>query len=339
MHPHSNLRDGQYKIKYRSLIHKPEGQIVYLPKAQGMLKAAIQSGISDSSGKLKALVKSGKTIPDTFKLSPPQPKREILHPSLLKDPQMYNTASDVLPTELVPPPGLAEMGKYPSNSDSDVESYSEDESGNDDSENEVSQEEEYDESGEGEDDVEEEDVEEEEGMEEEEDGEEVDYDNTADEECVGLKSCNKMHEWTTLFRSQSWKKQYETILHCNDKFITGLHKIFKYVTYDKNVSLSREIKSFLWQHKSFILKFIEERSLKKKQFILLQQVKRIDLGLLIKVLWQSMFESVKSMEEASDDSEEEEDIDGSGEMGILGDPGRSAEARLAEYYYKRGWTG
>merc|ERR1712055_369448 len=66
MHPHSNLRDGQYKIKYRSLIHRPEGQVVYLPKAQGMLKAAIQSGIPDSSGKLTALLKTGKTIPDSF---------------------------------------------------------------------------------------------------------------------------------------------------------------------------------------------------------------------------------------------------------------------------------
>ena len=32
LHPHSNLRDGPLKIKYRSLIHQPEGQILYLPK-------------------------------------------------------------------------------------------------------------------------------------------------------------------------------------------------------------------------------------------------------------------------------------------------------------------
>lgn len=32
LHPHSNLRDGQFKIKYRTLIHKPEGQILYMPK-------------------------------------------------------------------------------------------------------------------------------------------------------------------------------------------------------------------------------------------------------------------------------------------------------------------
>ena len=32
LHPHSELRDGPLKIKYRSLIHQPEGQILYLPK-------------------------------------------------------------------------------------------------------------------------------------------------------------------------------------------------------------------------------------------------------------------------------------------------------------------
>ena len=34
LHPHSNLRDGPFKIKYRSLIHQPEGQILYLPKVK-----------------------------------------------------------------------------------------------------------------------------------------------------------------------------------------------------------------------------------------------------------------------------------------------------------------
>ena len=32
LHPHSELRDGLFKIKYRTLIHQPEGQILYLPK-------------------------------------------------------------------------------------------------------------------------------------------------------------------------------------------------------------------------------------------------------------------------------------------------------------------
>ena len=32
LHPHSELRDGPFKIKYRSLVHQPEGQILYLPK-------------------------------------------------------------------------------------------------------------------------------------------------------------------------------------------------------------------------------------------------------------------------------------------------------------------
>ena len=32
LHPHSELRDGPFKIKYRSLIHQPAGQILYIPK-------------------------------------------------------------------------------------------------------------------------------------------------------------------------------------------------------------------------------------------------------------------------------------------------------------------
>ena len=69
LHPHSELRDGPLKIKYRSLIHNLEGQIIYLPKAQGMMKAVIQSGVLENPEQVKALVKSGPTLPDTFKSS------------------------------------------------------------------------------------------------------------------------------------------------------------------------------------------------------------------------------------------------------------------------------
>ena len=69
LHPHSELRDGHFKIKYRSLIHKPDGQVLYLPKSQGMKKAVIQSGVLDTFGvgQVKALIKSGPTLPDSFK--------------------------------------------------------------------------------------------------------------------------------------------------------------------------------------------------------------------------------------------------------------------------------
>ena len=39
LHPHSELRDGPHQIKYRSLIHKPEGQVLYLPKDQGNVES------------------------------------------------------------------------------------------------------------------------------------------------------------------------------------------------------------------------------------------------------------------------------------------------------------
>ena len=67
LHPHSELRDGHFKIKYRSLIHKPDGQVLYLPKGQGMSKAVIHSDALENPEQVKALVKSGPTIPNAFK--------------------------------------------------------------------------------------------------------------------------------------------------------------------------------------------------------------------------------------------------------------------------------
>ena len=42
---------------------------MYLPKGQGMKKAVIQSGVLDTFGvgQVKAVVKSGPTLPDSFK--------------------------------------------------------------------------------------------------------------------------------------------------------------------------------------------------------------------------------------------------------------------------------
>ena len=71
LHPHSELRDGHFKIKYRSLVHKPIGQVLYLPKGQGMSKAVIHSDALENPEQVKALVKSGPTLPDTFKFSSP----------------------------------------------------------------------------------------------------------------------------------------------------------------------------------------------------------------------------------------------------------------------------
>ena len=93
LHPHSNLRDGPLKIKYRSLIHKFKGQVLYLPKGKGMAKAILQSNVSDSFGKVKAIFQSGKTIPESFNFTPTQPKREIIHSSFLETPIMNDTES------------------------------------------------------------------------------------------------------------------------------------------------------------------------------------------------------------------------------------------------------
>ena len=69
LHPHSELRGGHLQIKYRSLIHKPLGQVLYLPKGQGMKKAVIQSGVLENPEQVKALIKSGPTLPDSFNSS------------------------------------------------------------------------------------------------------------------------------------------------------------------------------------------------------------------------------------------------------------------------------
>ena len=66
LHPHSELRDGPFKVKYRTLVHQPEGQILYLPKSngKGILKAVVKT--PDSSGMVKGLIESGLAMPDTF---------------------------------------------------------------------------------------------------------------------------------------------------------------------------------------------------------------------------------------------------------------------------------
>ena len=55
LHPHSDLRDGPFKIKYRSLIHKAEGQVLYLPDGK---KAIVVAGGE------KSIVGFGKTTLD-----------------------------------------------------------------------------------------------------------------------------------------------------------------------------------------------------------------------------------------------------------------------------------
>ena len=272
---------------------------------------------------------------------------------------MYGTGSDVLPTVLLPPPDLVEMGEYPSNSDSDVESYSEDESGNEESENEGSEEEEEDEAGgEEEENEEEEDVEEEEEVEvesDEEDGGEGAHDDTTDEEEENVKvrgfndyplshgsfpirsktesSCIlflKKLDWFTEFRKQSCEKQYRTILHCNDNFITDLDKLINYVTYSKKVILSPEMKSFLMEHRNFLYNFIDHHSLKKKRFLLLQQVKRIDLELLFNCLLLCAFN--KNVQNVDGSGEKVEQV---GEKVKQVDPDRPTDpnaAMLYDYY-------
>ena len=83
LHPHSELRDGHFKIKYRSLIHKPDGQVVYLPKGQGMSKAVIHSDALETFhvGQVKAHVKSGPTLPDRINSSVMESTGSTLIPS------------------------------------------------------------------------------------------------------------------------------------------------------------------------------------------------------------------------------------------------------------------
>ena len=72
LHPHSDLRDGPFKIKYRSSIHKTEGQVLYLPDGK---KAIVEAGGE------KAIVEYGKTTlnipfsnPTRVSASPTNPK-------------------------------------------------------------------------------------------------------------------------------------------------------------------------------------------------------------------------------------------------------------------------
>jgi hypothetical protein len=85
LHPHSNLRDDPLTIKYRTLINKPEGQILYIPKGQRVLKAVVKSKAPDADGMLNVAVQSGKNIPDVFNFAhsttPNTPQKSQIMPA------------------------------------------------------------------------------------------------------------------------------------------------------------------------------------------------------------------------------------------------------------------
>ena len=328
LHPHSDLRDGAFKIKYRSLIHKPEGQILYLPKSQGMLKAVIQSNIPDVAGMVKASIQSGKTIPDTFILSTPELKKESLPPrhQVYDIPFVETKASSVQNMESLPSNILnknvcddsqsdlveasSDIGDYYSNDNNDndndgdhdemLEDYSDDNDSDDhDDDNDSDDHDDDNDSDDHDDDNDSDDHDDDNDSDDREETLE-DYSDDTDEEEENDFTLNdyplsyiEKIDWFIWFNKQSSDIQCKTIQYCNDNFITDLHKLINHIAYDKNVKISPIHKQFFKKHKIFLRNFIEERSLKKKRAQLLQKVNVADLGLLINVLLVSVSKPVR----------------------------------------------
>ena len=263
LHPHSNLREDPLKIKYRSLIHKAQGQVLYQPKGKGMLKADIQSSIPDSSGKLKALIQSGKTIPDSFNFSSQPPKRELLHPSFFKEPQMYDNVS--METFDDDETGRSVYSEYESNIEESEEVMPRNT-----------------------------------GIKKLKYDDHVEklklfsskimgrVDNNSDSE---VKKTRDLYQIGVMrlsdIRSLAEKTanvQYNMLKHSPLQFIRDLHKIVKYIMYTNNLMIPREYKIFLKRHKRFLKKFVNEKSCNKKKKALLEMGASGFLGLLIQTV-------------------------------------------------------
>ena len=87
--------------------------------------------------------------------------------------------------------------------------------------------------------------------------------------------------WMQMLAIKPVAEQYKIVKNSNLIFIKDLHKLIKYVAYDKKVKISPLQKCFLKKHKRFLLNYIEEMDPKKKKTRLLTKVKGGFLGLLI----------------------------------------------------------
>ena len=256
-----------------------------------MLRATIQSSIPDSSGKLKALVKSGKMIPESFNFTSPCPsKRKILAPSLLKDPGMYDTDSmEALDDE-----------------DSDRSGYSGYE-GDTEGSMETSDDEvlnrnvaccggvHYNEEP------------------DEQEASKRYYDAVAlenaryDAQMAGVKEVpNSLVKYVPETKESDEKKpyqigvlrlseiralaeksatvQYTMLKQCSPQLIKDLHKLLKYAAFTRHLKIPREYKIFLSRHRDFLLKFLDEKNCDKKKKALLKKGVSGFLGLLIQVV-------------------------------------------------------
>ena len=88
-------------------------------------------------------------------------------------------------------------------------------------------------------------------------------------------------KWMQLLVKKAPPVQYEIVRTCSLDFIRDLHKLIKYIAYDKNLEISPKYKTFLKKHRTFLLNFLGTRSCKKKRENLLRKVNGGFLSLLI----------------------------------------------------------
>lgn len=90
--------------------------------------------------------------------------------------------------------------------------------------------------------------------------------------------------WMQMLAAKPVAEQYKIVKNSNLILVKDLHKLIKYVTYNKKVKISPLQKCFLKKHRRFLLNYIEEKAPKKKKVRLLTKVKGGFLGLLIPAL-------------------------------------------------------
>ena len=87
--------------------------------------------------------------------------------------------------------------------------------------------------------------------------------------------------WMQLLAKKPPPVQYEIIQTCHLDLIRDLHKLIKYIAYDKKLDIPTKHKTFFKKHRTFLLNFLSTRSCKKKRENLLRKVNGGFFGLLI----------------------------------------------------------
>ena len=259
LHPHSDLRDGPHKIKYRSLVHKAEGQILYMSNGGRFVVNSPLNEDHESSKHLlpasfnhvdaKPQILSTEDIP-IYK--PHQPRYQENMPHFPQSPStsypLFKKRGESVNTQL---------HAQDCASDSDEEA----------NEGYIHYEDVH--SSQETDEVETDDEGDSEGNEcsDEEDDKEI-----------------RTLGWMYSLSRKPGGEQVELLKNCSWDFIQDLHNLIDFVAHDKNIKIPGKYMVFLKKHRTFLYNFVEEDNYKKKKDKLTRKAKGGFLGVLIPIL-------------------------------------------------------